>query len=354
MTGRRDVLAAVVGSVATGLAGCGYRPGGGDVRWSADQSLALSGATAVGVVGSQVIAVEHKSLDLSSSRGSMFDGAFVYGFGTESGTKRWEDELPAVVRVRALGDPTVVVTEDRVHGYGVDGERWQHDLDGAPLGVGSGGGRAYVLTDAGTLRSIRRGRQQWQLDVPVSDDRDPVVAADRGGVVYLGNGELRRVGPDGTEQWAHSGWSEVQNARIVGGVLYVSTSRRTTAIDVTSGQRQWDRHVKLDSIAATGRGIYGIEHGRVLALDHSGSKRWQFEELPSMENPEWVDFEAVAADGAGVYARTATSLVGLDPSTGGVRWDVTHERIHSGPFLAPTGVVVEVGDRLVCHYPVGT
>ncbi|MCU4719330.1 outer membrane protein assembly factor BamB family protein [Halapricum hydrolyticum] len=355
MTRRRQFLSALTGATVAGLAGCGYRPGGGDIRWSEDLSIAAagigSGITTADVVGDRLIAVVDSSRTFDFDSSEFRERGLVYAFETDSGTRRWRDELPEPVRVRALGDPPAVGTEHAVYGYGEGGERWEFEIGSAPLGIAAGGERVYVRTDAGKLRSIRRGRQQWTLDVPASQRHDAAVAADHRGVVYRDGDRLRRVDRDGSRQWNRPVPSETGDVRIVDDLLFVSTHRETVAVEVASGRERWRSDARLEAVDVTDRGVCVVSDERVTAVDHAGERRWRVGGESGGIEAGMGGFTGIVADETAVYVTSADSIFELDPTDGSVRWTVSHDTVSAGPFRVDSGVLVLVDDRLVCHHP---
>lgn len=123
--------------------------------------------------------------------------------------------------------------------------------------------------------------------------------------------------------------------------------------------------VGLDLLAwADGRPYRGKVYGDVLAIDHSGSRRWRVEEIPR-EGVTRNVFFGVTADDNGVYAMTGNSLVGIDPDDGHVSWRVSYDSEpdrHAGwevssnsgldeLLITEQSIIVVVEGTIVCYHP---
>ena len=380
---RRRLLASTLGSVV--VAGCGYRPGGGDVRWTAD-SEGLATIDAVHTLPGGVLAVSRSVQRYDFEREVWRSGGIVTAYDPVEGTTSGEVGLPGRVRCHAAADDAVYV--------GVDGEliavapdgtrRWAVDLSGTPVAVDGVDDLVAVLLDSGTLRAFDAdGTGRWTTSIvegdtdegTLTDDRangsdatdteteEPRPAAGRGSVLGVSSGrvvaqiersppQLTIVDADGRRQWTRRGPSfapaRASPTVVEGRLLYLSR-RHLGALAIEDGTERWTETVgSPHGFTIAGGRCYLLDRTRLSALTLDGRRRWTFDP-PANEESGWRFGAVPVATADGVYVATGRRLFGVAPE-GTERW---RARIDTRPRdLALTDrVVVRTGERgLVAHW----
>ncbi|WP_380676867.1 PQQ-binding-like beta-propeller repeat protein [Salinigranum sp. GCM10025319] len=383
---RRRLLASALGSVL--VAGCGYRPGGGDVRWTAD-SGGFGTIDAVHAPPGGVLTVSRSVRRYDFERDEWRSGGIVTAYDPAEGTTRREVGLPGRVRCHA-GAPTGVYV-------GVDGElisvapdgtrRWGVDLPGTPVAVDGGDGLVAVLTESGTLRAFDAdGTDRWTASIVESDTDEGTLTDDRptgsdgadgtdaesgetrppagpGSVLGISSGrvvaqiersppKLAVVDADGTRQWARRGPSFAParaSPTVVEGRLVYLSRRHLGALAVEDGTEQWTEAVgSPHGFAVAGGRCYLLDRTRLSAFTIDGRRRWTFDP-PANEEAGWRFGAVPVATADGVYAATGRRLFGLVPD-GTERW---RARIDARPrdLALADGIVVRTGEHgLVAHW----
>jgi len=361
-TTRRAFLARVGAAAGTALgaalAGCGYRPGGGDIRWRDERAgHAVADADTAGVAGETVYALDHDTrfinFDREADHSEMFTrGSVVDAFGTDRGRPLWDETHEAGMACSAVGpNGAAAATGAQVHRYTGEGQAWTASVPGEVRAVAPAGDRVYALA-AGTLYATAGGTTRWSADTdPVSDPESMDVAAS-GSVAVCGDaGGVVGFAPDGRRRWRRTDLRARGVTVADPGVLVVATGGLAVLDPGTGGTRwRYDEHGIRGPPAVGPEGVYVETLGGVLALDPEGTERWSVSLSPRERRP-------VVADERGVFVAeefdldAGEPLLRLDRTDGTTRWSVTYERITAGPFLAPSGVLVAAEGDLVCHVP---
>lgn len=112
---------------------------------------------------------------------------------------------------------------------------------------GANGDWSSFGCNAGNTRAVADGKaptdgvtERWRVEVPQRGQHEPIVVGDR---VYLLGPEGLRVldAADGTERWRNS---DVDTSPLVrDGTLYAGADDRLVALDVATGESQWQRRL---------------------------------------------------------------------------------------------------------------
>ncbi|MDG5758541.1 PQQ-like beta-propeller repeat protein [Natronococcus sp. A-GB1] len=185
----------------------------------------------------------------------------------------------------------------------------------------------------------------WRYDGP-HDIESTTVEGDR---LYTGSdGTVYAIDTaDGSLLWETSGVGTDGTPAVDGETVYV-VGDRIHALDVETGETQWESEVESDGMAVDHGMVYTSSEGTVYALDtEDGSVVWQRDELTvERENggdPEEETLESLSmgdTDENWVYVFEADSwgreAVGLDPATGETREVV-------GPIDGVSSVIADSG-----------
>ncbi|WP_121820625.1 outer membrane protein assembly factor BamB family protein [Halostella salina] len=361
---RRRLLAAAGSGLAGALAGCGYRPGGGELVW--EQSLSngrfpRTGETAWVDDGDLLVAVENREgqdydrereewVDVSEAEATAYDssgdvrwrgttarqyagdpaigpdGVYVplrdggvtalSRSGDDAGSVRWtNDRLGPVSRVVA-GDGVVVALGDA--GFAcldaADGEATgageSIPVTGTDVGsVAVGGGRVWASSrgDATLYGAAVDGGDPVELTLP--DSPPDLAALDDGVVVATVDDGLRAVGPDGAVRWA-ADVRAPDYSLVAGDRLYVVADASVIAVDSAGGERRWQHELPLlNPPVVDDDGVYGAVSGcRFQALTDGGEEWWS---VPTPDDEGYgcdltyvtvLDDRIVAVDGDRLYA----------------------------------------------------
>jgi hypothetical protein len=342
---RRTLLAGLAAAAAGSVAGCGYRPGGGDFRWSrnaglfapdfldADGDRWLSGRRATDTfdpetesfvtVGSATVldpggdAVFEAEFD-SPLRAVALDGEAVVGLladGTvaradpDAGDDdlRWrtpalpagEDDgngIPSSDRARA--DPSAVAVADGT-AYVTDGtalaaldlgggtRRWRRPPDGPVTALEPWSGGVYAVAGGRLLALGRDGSTRWTDAWPTDPSRS-IVRADGSGAYLVDPGEVRALDHDGTERWTlDEGAADDPRPTLHSGTLYLGGGGVVAAVS-TGGDRRWTASAGAATgrIAAAGGRAY-VAGGSELVGIEAGSRVWSV----GLDRPRRFDHE---------------------------------------------------------------
>jgi outer membrane protein assembly factor BamB len=390
---RRGFLTGVGGAVVGSLAGCGYRPGGGDVRWTRD------GGRFEAVVAGDRHVVAYNSATYGVSTEDKFstdpiDSSDVelvrYGQirvldrdGNEANDLSTEFRITDVavadgaafasIEGNELARLSISTGRDGEDGALTEG--WRTTLEGfaavddagayatTPIGSVVTDGEAIYAASEGVIASVGTGdggvRWSTRVDGPVLR-----LASGPSGVYAVLEGTERRsvlaLGADGGERWRQ----EVPTDRtdpvllVDPDGLYVFEGRGFRAFD-HGGRRRWQRDWIVDTTvdAAIHSGtIYYVVRDVVYAVSTDGELSWQYE-----VDSEGLPTGRVAAWDDGVYVATEESLDDgnhlLGIQNGSRAWRVSFDspsefRHEDGPFVLGDTIVVW-GDHDVRGYRPG-
>ncbi|WP_135364326.1 outer membrane protein assembly factor BamB family protein [Halosimplex halophilum] len=365
MTSRRRFLrdAGVTAALGLGgaLAGCGYRPGGGDIRWREDFRTGFYGDDPVGVAGGVLYGVTPSSRTYDFEAEEWVTRSSVTGYDTADGSRRLNREFDPDITASALGDGTLAVAfaDGSVASLAAEGVQWRGPVDGQVRAVAGAPGRVYAVTADGRLVATAGGSREWTVDLPGADgetdsdgDRRPatfVAASEDHVLAATGNGAAG-FAPDGRRLWRRRDLEPPEGAAFVDGRVHVWWSLDLVALDPSTGDPRWTLPGLVESVAIAGSGGYRVGHGELVAFDADGERRWTRDSDTRYEDRYGG---GVAADADGVYATRDGDLVAHDPADGSVRWVVEAEVEH-GPYLVDGGVLVAVDGELVCHHRAST
>jgi hypothetical protein len=294
---RRTLLGAVAGGVAA-LAGCGYRPGGGEFRWSTGSFHRADGMT---LDDGTVLLVAREAMSYDFETGRWYRGGHVTTLAPRRGERTAEYGFATATRTAALGDGVLYA------GQG-DGT-----VTAVPIGERADGGPG---TPTATPTA---GSGRWTTATGVAPSG--IDALDAGaGAVYAGGGEgLAALSPGGDVRWR---WADGAVAAAVAGeggtAVYVLAGDRLVAL-AGDGAVRWTRAVETAEagtdptppVVGT-NGVYLADDGGVTALAHGGSVRWERDVAPPVGRP------ALAGDG--LYHASVDGVVRAFSPDGRERW----------------------------------
>jgi hypothetical protein len=373
---RRRVLAGALG-LAT-LAGCGYRPGGGDVRWTAsDTGGGFGGGEAVYGLPDGVVAVSRSVRRFDFERETWFDGGVVTAYAPTDGERRAETTTEPIRRDCADESGVYLGTEAALVAVEADGtERWRTALDAPPVAVATDGGRVVVCTDDGRLAAFDAGgTRRWTVSVVGGDQAtaaeaddteteestpavspNAVLAVSSGvAVVQLGRSRPRviAVDADGTVRWTRrdAGLAPVRRIPpvVTDGRLLAASERGLVSVSLEDGADQWSVPVASPSgLAVAGGRCYLLEPSGLSAVSLDGRERWTFG-LPDGGDVGRRFSAGPVATAERVFVATARRLFAVAPD-GTERWRARIDARPQDIAVAP-GVVVRTIDReLVAHW----
>jgi hypothetical protein len=365
---RRTVLGGLAGLV--GLAGCGYRPGGGEFRW---RSGTFHRADGMRLDGGTVLLVTREAMTFDFDSEQWYRGGQVatldpergertaeYGFGTATLTAARGDGT--VYAGRADGAVTAVPVETRESAAGAgdgDGERagtgtpapgadrWTATTGVAPSGVetlaADGDGRVYA-GGSGGLAALSEGSVRWRWR------EDAVAAAVPGAgdtaVLALTGDRLVALAGDGSARWTHdvtptSAGTEVPPPLVGPSGTYLADGGGVTAL-AGDGSVRWERGVAgpVGRPALTDDGLYHAAAGGVVrSFSPDGHERWAHEPRGPVRS------RVAAADGR-AFVLAGERLVGVGAD--GTAWRVALDEPE--PFDPAFGPFA-VGETLLLGSP---
>lgn len=361
-TTRRDFLARTGAAAGTalvaGFAGCGYRPGGGDVRWRDEEAgRTVADADTVGVAGDTVYALDHDTrlinFDREADPSEMFaEGSAVDAFGADRGRPLWDETHESEMACSAVGaEGPAAATGAEVRRYTDDGQAWTASVPAEVRAVAPVEDRVYALA-AGTLYATAAGTIRWTADTdPVSDPESGGLAASGSVAVCADAGGIVGFAPDGSRRWRRPDL-RARGVTVADPGVFVVATDGLAVLDPATGETRWRRDERgIRGLPAVGpERVYVGRPGGVLALDREGTEQWSASLSPRESRP-------VVAGERGVFAADQPDFAGeetlrrLDRTDGTTKWTVRYDDIDAGPFLAPSGVLVAGEGRLVCHVP---
>jgi outer membrane protein assembly factor BamB len=343
---RRRFLAALgAASASVALAGCGYRPGGGDIRWR-EQLAGLGRTDTVDVAGSTLYTVAASVLSYDFEASEWYSGGRVVAIRTTDGLERWTERFEPRFSTYAVdADGVAAAFDGTVARFDAGGLRWRAPAGGDVRALAVAGDRVYARTTAPSLVVLADGRRvaETPLDGPTGDrPRDPLVAAGEGLVVTGDARGLVAFDPSGSQRWRRDG--RVRGVTVTDDGVYVATGERMLVLDPGSGDVRWraDGTPVTHPPLVTDDAVYA--HGNELvAFDRGGERRWSVDSLERVESES-----AVAVDDSGVYVAADPGLAAFDHD-GTRRWAVEYADVGAGPFATAAGVLVVADGELVAH-----
>jgi len=327
------------------LAGCGYRPGGGDIRWR-EQAGGFGRADTVGLAGSTLYTVATSVLSYDFDASEWYSGGRVVAIRTTDGLERWTEHFEGGFSASTIDDDGVAAAfEGTVVGFDADGVRWRAPAGGEVRALGVAGDRVYARTTAPSLVVLADGERvsETALDGTTSDrSPDPFVASGEDLVVTGDGGGLAAFDPSGSRRWRHDG--RVAGATVADDGVYVTTGTRLLALAPGNGDVRWraDGVIGNDPPLVTEDGVYAPGDD-LNVLDHEGTRRWSVDSIEHVDS-EWP----VTVDGSGVYVATDPGLAAFDHD-GTRRWAVEYDDVDAGPFAVDAGILVIADGELVAH-----
>lgn len=360
---RRALLGGLAGGVAA-LAGCGYRPAGGERRWSTGTG-GFENAECVLLDGGRLLVVVPEARGFDFEAEEWYEGGELSIIDPIEGERTGQERFREPLVTAAGADETVYAALDdgSVHAVPIGSEEptssptptaadegeWASTArvgSGISLAAGArvyaGGSDGVVALDRASGAVAWRwpgGTVQVQQVVPGHDGSGPAVYA-------VTDGRVVALGGDGTVRWSRT----VPSAEppLVGPAgVYIADEEGLVAL-APDGRERWSRAVGRPlarPVRSDGRLYHVSRDGVARSLSPDGRERWRAEIPPGADR-------AMAAGNDRVFLRYLGSLAGIGPD--GVAWRVeldTEERFDPrfGPF-AVDDVVVLAGDTRVRGY----
>lgn len=327
---RREVLGTFAGLAGlVGLAGCGYRHGGGELRW---RTGAFYGLDEMVLDGGHLLLVTRSAMTFDFDSERWTDGGHVTTLDPERGDERGEYGFEAPASTAALGDGSVYVAR----------------TDGAVTAVRVSQGRepdAPGSSDADTPTPDPGG---WTTATDVAPSGVGTLAVGHDGTVYAGgSGGVAALSRDGTVRWR---WREDPVEAVTGGTrgtaVHAVTPGRVVAL-AGDGTVRWTREVATTDAGPEARrplvgseGVYLADGDGVSALAHDGSVRWERDVAGPVGRP------ALTADG--VYHASTDGVVRSFSLEGRERWaNGPRGRLRSRVAAADGRAFVLAGESLI-------
>lgn len=347
---RRSVLTSAAVAAVSGLAGCGYQPGGGELVWNDPQRIASSAEVVASDgavfaarnvsgmrmdwdaeewIDAEETVVTRYTPDGSAStirfepqfRGepvavgdrvyvpAIDGGIAAAAFGREEDPKRWLVEQPSPVRSIDIGDGYVFCADENEAVHCLDDDtgeqQWVHSVDETPSIAATDDVFTCLTIDGEEIRCRRfdpaDGTELWTATRSVPDANavsmpDPIVT-DRSIIVSVPGAEsvyAIAVG-DGSIRWEKP-VETGRNRPIIGGNrIYLHSEDGLAAHDLESGEQYWtlgDGYDSITSTVADENGIYRYGNVpdrsglRLYSISPEGDRRW---DAPLPDDLDQVD-----------------------------------------------------------------
>jgi len=272
---RRTFLRSALATAAVGsgvsTAGCGYRPGGGDLRWREGVMFRLTGFVPCPASG-LVLGIEAERMRYAWESNAWFRGGGVTGYGRR-GEVVFSHAADAAVRTATLDDSP---PEDAAGG--------DSPARDATLYVGRGDGEVTAVAVPTTTE--RDGDDEEDAGDPIRWQRpygDPDVAlTGSGDGPDNGGADNDRGDSDGEDARSRTDSDEAPPGVLALAVgddaVYAGGRAGLTAFD-RDGADRWTRtfEAPVGAVVASDRGTYARVGGRLVALDDAGETRWSYE-----------------------------------------------------------------------------
>ena len=328
---RRGLLGALAGGFV-GFAGCGYRPGGGEYRWSTG---VLYGADRMTLDGGALLVVTREATSFNVRTDRWSDGGNVATVDPERGERiaEYGFETPTL---------TAVPGGDLLYAGGEDGT-----VIAVPLG-------SKTRDAPGPTTPEPDG---WTTATGVAPSGVGVLAAAGGGTngIYAGgSGGLASLSADGEVRWRWRDGRVLAAALAEGDAAVYALARDRLVALAADGSVLWD-HETTPTDAEHGRpvppladtdGAYLADDGGLTALAPGGDVRWTHEVGPPAGRP--------TLSGDGIYHASADGVVRAFSLDGRERW--AHDprgRVRSGVAAADGRAFVATDAELVGLGPDG-
>ncbi|USZ66666.1 PQQ-binding-like beta-propeller repeat protein [Halorussus salilacus] len=337
------------------LAGCGYRPGGGDVRWEGGIGTGsyLPDDVLAGADGETVFTVSRSSRDFDWETEEWGQYADLAARDAATGGVRGESQTEPVGAV-AVGDGTLYVGHEDggLSAFAADGEvGWRVETDDVIRELAASGDRVYAATDGGELVAFAAddGDPLWNTELEVSERGVALVASGDGAFAHredtATSTAVTAFGSDGRERW-HATLADdgVGNDPPVAGsdALYVPTRGKLFAVGLGDGEERWSRELdrRRGRPAVTDGAVVSADDETLYAFDPGdGEERWRF-------RPEgrWPDVTPPGAAEGVVCVGGSDDLHALDAADGSARWRAESEPVEGEPVVVGETVVVATDD----------
>ncbi|AUX07925.1 hypothetical protein AArcSl_0270 [Halalkaliarchaeum desulfuricum] len=352
---RRRLLAGLATGTTAGVAGCGYAPGGGDVRGEASLLTGIGGpggSNRFDVAGNWVAAARSGQQWVGEFGDRSFDTATTVRISDRDGNEIGEfvhlepsRDLALGERLYLLDEANRLVATDPIYD-GEDGEdsedgeanevgdntdgieaAWRVELDEPDAPIAARDGTAYV-PDGNRLLAVREGTVVWERDVaePVETLRvgDGIVLAstESAALALDADGEtIWEFDIDGPATFATTGEQTAEGMTVVRarGRLF-DDQDDLAVVDTLNGEVHWSTSVRGGSArpAIADGGVHVVTHGTVTAYDlEDGVRRWESGDVGATA--------PIVAGPAGVYS-LGDNCEAIGADADGRRWSHTLDR----------------------------
>ncbi|XYK81361.1 MAG: outer membrane protein assembly factor BamB family protein [Labrenzia sp.] len=242
---------------------------------------------------------------------------------------------------------------------------WTAEMDtparGAPA---AGGGHVFVVSQSNEVYAFSKedGSVAWTFagieeTAGVLSAANPAISGNRV-IVPFSSGEIMAINiKSGEPEWidgvsrgfrtlALSGLADVSASPVVSGNTVVATgvAGRTVAVDVRTGQRQWDQNLgSVHTPVVSGNAVFMVDlDDRMVALDRSSGETMWATQLPKPEKKKrrrnWAG--PILANGALVAFSSDGQIAMVDAASGNI---MTTQRTNTDVFVTP----IAAGGRVV-------
>ncbi|RDI69921.1 outer membrane protein assembly factor BamB family protein [Halopelagius longus] len=330
---RRDALKTLP-ALALGLSGCSSLAG-------SDHALPVPTAWSAELPRASVGVRTADETVVFGSRSPFSSDPMLSAIDTTTGETRWTVSGPSErCSPVATGDDHAYILSKTGAVFAVDhwtGERvWEASIRAvnradpgvvqfAPVVVGE----SVVVPVSGTENDVpdrlvgfarSDGSRRFSVDFPASIAGAPA-GDDRGVVVPLLDGTLRRVATDGAETWRLDRGAPMSDVATDGDAAYVgSAAESVSAVDLATGETRWTSDIEntvfTRPLVTDGRVFVGAADYYLYAFDAATGERLWRRETPNAitTGPTVVDETLVTLSGGDVRVRGSSGTVPFAPT----------------------------------------
>lgn len=355
----RRRLLAILGTGLGTLAGCGYRPGGGDIRWTIRTGSGMYRPGFVLTAGETLFVVNQSEPAFDMDTQSFGQAGRITAYDATTGTERWL-KRPYPLGEPAVHDDTLYVGTKggELLAVETDGtERWRTQAGEFPRFVTATDRRVYTVTETGVLSAFEaeKGTQLWQQSV---DGGESYAVAATPAAVFLtkrtetGLTTVTALAQDGTHRWSREltvrRGQEARRPVIVEETFYLPAEESLRALAVADGHERWSHQggrprwppaVSGETVYYTGDNtLYAVQVG-------DGREQWTFGSRYryGVASPPAVAEETVYVGGFDEFS----ALVATD---GTLRWDIRSENVTETLVVGQTVIVAMENGTIRGHW----
>jgi len=355
----RRRLLALLGAGLGPLAGCGYRPGGGDIRWTIQTGTGPYRPEFVLAAGETLFTVNRSRPAFDMESKSFGQAGRITAYDATTGTELWHESLYPLGQP-AVHDDTLYVGHKGgdLLAVGTDGtERWRTQVGAFPRFIAATAHHVYTVTTAGVLYAfeIGDGTQMWQQSVDGGESYALTATSDDVFVISVTETSMTTVTAmtrDGTQRWSRerSGRRGHEAGRpiIDGKTVYISIDRGLSALAVDDGSERWSHRggrsrgiptVSNETVYYTGDNtLYAVR-------TRDGQEQWTFGSTYryGVKSPP-----AVAGDT--VYVGGLDGFSALAAADGTVHWQVRSDNVTDTLVVGQTAIAAMASGTVRGHW----